>query len=170
MTSDRLLSHIDATGAPRMVDVSAKPVTMRSATASAVVHCDAETAHLIASGGAAKGDVVTTARLAGIMGAKRTSDIIPMCHPLPLTLVEVHIDVDEGLPGVRISARVDCEGRTGVEMEALTAVTVAGLTVIDMAKSADPWMTLDSVQLETKQGGRHGAMARPAQDAPSRDG
>lgn len=155
-----VLSHSSPAG-PGMVDVSEKEATGRRAVASGIVHCDPATARLLASGATAKGDVITTARLAGIMAAKRTGELIPLCHPLPLTHVEVALEVDAGLPGVRIQAAVTCHGRTGVEMEALTAVTVAGLTVIDMAKSADRWMTLDRIGLVRKEGGRSGSVARP---------
>lgn len=154
------LSHVTGDQV-RMVDVSAKAETEREAVAAGTVRCDAATARLIAGGGGAKGPVLDTARIAGVMAAKRTADLIPMCHPLALTHVALDLVVDEALPGVRITASVRCAGRTGVEMEALTAVSVAGLTVIDMAKSADRWMTLEGVGLVHKRGGRSGAVSRP---------
>ena len=156
------LSHLDNAGEAQMVDVSAKAVTDRSAVATGVVRCDAATATLIAAGDGPKGEVLGPARLAGIMAAKRTAELIPLCHPLAISHVEVHLAVDQALPGVRIQATVRCSGRTGVEMEALTAVTVAALTVVDMAKGSDPWMTIGEVRLLNKQGGRHGERRRPA--------
>ncbi len=155
------LSHIGADGAARMVDVTANAESEREAIATGAVRCDNATANKIADGSLAKGDVLATARLAGIMGAKRTADLIPLCHPLGLTHVDVDITTDLALPGVHITAAVRCTARTGVEMEALTAVTVAGLTVIDMAKSSDRWMTLTDVQLLEKRGGRSGEAVRP---------
>jgi cyclic pyranopterin phosphate synthase len=134
-----------------MVDISDKAVTKRSATARGRVNCSAEAVHRIASDAIAKGSVLDTARLAGIMGAKRTSDLIPLCHPLPLR----HID------GVVIEATARVEGATGVEMEALTAVAVAGLTVIDMIKAIDHWASITDVTLVHKEGGRSGSLDRP---------
>jgi len=145
-----------------MVDVGAKPTTARQATAEARVRCSAETLRLIADGAAAKGDVLGTARLAGVMAAKRTAELIPLCHPLPLDHVEVEVDADPTLPGVRIRATARCSGRTGVEMEALTAAAVAALTVVDMAKSADRWMVVEGLGLVRKSGGRSGTLERPA--------
>ena len=156
------LSHLDDAGGIRMVDVGGKPATERTATATAVVRCSADAAARIRDASLHKGDLLTTARVAGIMAAKRTPELIPLCHSLPLSHVEVGVEVDESLPGVRISATARCTAQTGVEMEALTAVAIAGLTVIDMAKSVDPWMTLDGIALQRKQGGRHGTRERPA--------
>jgi cyclic pyranopterin phosphate synthase len=159
------LTHLDASGAAHMVDVSAKPVTERVAVAAARVRCDPTTYELIAAGQAAKGDVLGTARLAGIMAAKRTPELIPLCHPLPLTSVDVELSLDPALPGVRIEATARCVAQTGVEMEALTAATVAALTVIDMTKASDRWMTVEGVGLLAKSGGRSGAVTRPADRA-----
>jgi cyclic pyranopterin phosphate synthase len=145
-----------------MVDVSEKAVTLREAVARARVRMTAEAVRAIEAGNLPKGEVLATARIAGIQAAKRTSELIPMCHPLPLTLVEVNCETDQHLPGVRIEARVRCEARTGVEMEALTAAAVAALTVVDMAKSADRWMTVEGVELVRKEGGKSGALQRPA--------
>ncbi len=156
------LSHLDSSGEAQMVDVSAKAATVRTAVARGAVRCDAVTAALIAAGDGPKGEVLGPARLAGIMAAKRTAELIPLCHPLTLTHVEVHVLVDPGLPGVWIEATVRCTGATGVEMEALTAVAVAALTVVDMAKGSDPWMSIEQVGLVSKEGGRHGTRVRPA--------
>ena len=158
---DRRLSHLDATGTARMVDVGAKTHTDRVATAHGRVRCDPATAALVAAGDLVKGDVLGVARVAGILAAKRTAELIPLCHPLPLTSVEVDLEVDAGLPGVRIRATARCTGPTGVEMEALTAVCVAGLTVVDMIKSADRWAVIEAVGLVEKRGGRSGAVERP---------
>src|SRR5690348_15274720 len=128
-----------------MVDVSAKPATERVAVAAARVRCDRPTYELIAAGQAAKGDVFGVARIAGIMAAKRTPELIPLCHPLALTSADVELVLDDALPGVHIEATARCVGQTGVEMEALTAATVAALTVIDMAKASDRWMTVEGV-------------------------
>ena len=160
--SEPRLTHLDAGGAARMVDVSAKPSTERVAVAAAAVRCDRATFELIAAGQAAKGDVLGTARLAGVMAAKRTPELIPLCHPLQLTQVDVDLSLDGALPGVRIRATARCVGPTGVEMEALTAASVAALTVIDMAKASDRWMTVEGVGLLSKSGGRSGEVARPA--------
>jgi cyclic pyranopterin monophosphate synthase len=156
------LSHLDRHGAAQMVDISAKPETVREATASGAVRMQPATLRAISEGTLPKGDVLTVARIAGIQAAKRTSELIPLCHPLPLSLVEVRCTPDAALPGIRIEGRVRCTARTGAEMEALTAVTVTALTIYDMAKSADRWMTLESIQLEGKQGGKSGRMTRPS--------
>jgi cyclic pyranopterin phosphate synthase len=148
------LTHIDATGAARMVDVSAKAETVREATAKGRVVMRPETATLIGTGQAAKGDVLAAARLAGIMAAKRTSDLIPLCHPLPLASVVVDLSVTED--SVEISATVRTSGRTGVEMEALTAVSVAALTIYDMAKAVDRGMRIEAVRVVRKSGGKSG--------------
>jgi cyclic pyranopterin phosphate synthase len=153
------LTHFDEKGASRMVDVGPKPETERLARASARLRADPATIARIRDKGLAKGDVLEVARLAGIMAAKRTSDLIPLCHPLPLTSVQVDISfpVDGGL---RIEATTRVIARTGVEMEALTAVTVAALTVYDMCKSVDRTMTIESIRLEEKAGGRSGHFVR----------
>jgi len=155
------LTHVDAAGNVRMVDVSEKDVTVREAVASGVVRMAPATVVLIRENGLAKGDVLGTARLAGIMAAKRTAELIPLCHPLPLDGVEVACDLDDSLPGVRVSARVRTTGRTGVEMEALTAVSVAMLTLYDMAKAVDRGMVLADIRLDEKTGGRSGTWRRP---------
>ena len=160
--TDSPLTHADQAGQARMVDVSEKGVTLREAVARARVRMTVEAMRAIQEGNLLKGEVLATARIAGIQAAKRTSELIPMCHPLPLTLVEVSCETDAGLPGVRIEAHVRCEARTGVEMEALTAAAVTALTVVDMAKSADRWMTIEGLELVEKQGGKSGALHRPA--------
>ena len=145
-----------------MVDVSAKPTTSREARARGTVRMNAEALQAIMLGNLPKGEVIATARIAGILAAKRTSELIPMCHPLLLTLIDVDCVPDRALPGIRIEARVRCDGKTGAEMEALTAVAVAALTVIDMTKSADRWMTIEGVELVEKRGGKSGDLRRPA--------
>ena len=162
---DGELSHVDASGAARMVDVTAKPATERVATAEGRVRCDAATAALVAAHDLAKGDVLGVARVAGILAAKRTAELIPLCHPLPLTAVAVDLAVDPDRPGVTIEATARCSGRTGVEMEALTAVCVAALTVVDMIKSADRWAVIEAVGLVAKDGGRSGWLHRPPERA-----
>lgn len=149
------LTHFDAAGQAHMVDVSAKQPTMREAVAAAAVVMSPETLAL-AQGGAAKGDVLGVARLAGIMAAKRTADLIPLCHPLPLDRVAVDLSADPALPGLRITATARTTGRTGVEMEALTAATVAALTVYDMLKAAQKDMRIEGVRLLRKTGGKSG--------------
>ncbi len=153
------LTHFDESGASRMVDTSAKPESLREARASAQVHMAPATAALIRNRGMAKGDVLEVARLAGIMGAKRTSDLIPLCHPLPITAVQIdfRFPSDDRL---HIETTVKVFGRTGVEMEALTAAAVAALTVYDMCKSVDRTMTLTDIQLDHKSGGRSGSFTR----------
>lgn len=155
------LSHLDAGGTAQMVDVSAKPETAREAVASGAVRMQAATLAAITAGSLPKGDVVSVARVAGIQAAKRTSELIPLCHPLPLSLVEVHCIPDPALPGIRIESRVRCTARTGAEMEALTAAAVTALTIYDMAKRLDRWMTIDAIRLESKSGGKSGTVARP---------
>jgi cyclic pyranopterin phosphate synthase len=145
-----------------MVDITAKPVTSREARARGAVRMSAEALEAIMLGNLPKGEVVATARIAGIQAAKRTSELIPMCHPLLLTLIDVDCVPDRRLPGIRIEARVRCDGKTGAEMEALTAVAVTALTVVDMAKSADHWMTIEGVELVQKRGGKSGDVRRPA--------
>ena len=149
------LTHFDASGQAHMVDVSGKEPTTREAVAEAVVVMAPETLAL-AQGGAAKGDVLGVARLAGIMGAKRTADLIPLCHPLPLDRVAVDLVADPALPGIRITATARTTGRTGVEMEALTAASVAALTVYDMLKAAQKDMRIEGVRLLKKTGGKSG--------------
>jgi cyclic pyranopterin monophosphate synthase len=150
------LTHFDAAGRAHMVDVSDKPATDRVAVARGEVRMAPETLALISEGRAGKGDVLGVARLAGIMGAKRTSDLIPLCHPLPITRVAVELEPDPALPGVRIEATVKTTGQTGVEMEALTAVSVAALTIYDMVKAADRGMVIGAVRLAFKDGGKSG--------------
>jgi cyclic pyranopterin monophosphate synthase len=150
------LTHFDASGQAAMVDVSAKPETARSATARARVSMQAETLALIQSGGAKKGDVLGVARLAGIMAAKRTAELIPLCHPLPIDAVSLELTADPAGPAVEIAATVRTTGRTGVEMEALTAASVAALTVYDMCKSADRGMRIEAIRVTHKDGGKSG--------------
>jgi len=150
------LTHIDAAGEAHMVDVGDKTETVRSATAEGHVRMLPETLALILDGNAKKGDVIGTARLAGIMAAKKTSDLIPLCHPLMLTKVSVEITEDAALPGLRVTATAKLTGKTGVEMEALTAVSVACLTIYDMAKAADKGMQIGGIQLLDKTGGKSG--------------
>ena len=153
------LTHVDADGAARMVDVTAKSVTSRVAVATGVMHTTAEVVALLRSNGLKKGDALAVARVAGIMGAKRTPDLVPLCHPLPITGVTV--DFTLGQDSVAIEATVRTTGQTGVEMEALTAVTVAGLTLHDMIKAVDPAAVLSDVRLERKEGGKTGTWTRP---------
>jgi cyclic pyranopterin phosphate synthase len=150
------LSHLDEHGRAHMVDVGAKPDTERTAIARGEVHMLQTTFDLIRAGQVKKGDVLTVAQIAGIMAAKRTSELIPLCHPLPLTQVQVELDLDESLPGVVITATARTTGKTGVEMEALTAVSVAALTVYDMAKAAEKTMRIQNIRLVEKHGGRSG--------------
>jgi cyclic pyranopterin phosphate synthase len=150
------LSHLDDAGNARMVDVGTKPDSERIATARGQVVMLLETLALIQAGDMKKGDVLTVAQLAGIMAAKRTAELIPLCHPLPLTHVAVDLELDVSLPGVLITATVHSFGKTGVEMEALTAVTVAALTIYDMAKAAEKTMRIENVRLVEKHGGRSG--------------
>jgi cyclic pyranopterin monophosphate synthase len=150
------LTHLDRTGAANMVDVSEKPATERTAIAEGAVVTAPDTLRLIRDGDAKKGDVLGAARLAGIMAAKRTHELIPLCHPLLLSKVTVDCTLDEALPGVRVTAEVKVSGQTGVEMEALTAVAVACLTIYDMAKAADRAMRIEGVRLLRKEGGRSG--------------
>src|SRR5215475_2038120 len=154
------LSHLDRRGRARMVDVSAKGVTAREAVARGEVTMRATTLAAIAAGGVPKGDVLAAARLAGIMAAKRTADLVPLCHPLPLSHVDVELTPDPGSARVRVESRVRVEARTGVEMEALTAVAVACLTLYDMCKAIDRDMTIGSIRLVEKRGGRSGAYRR----------
>ena len=150
------LTHFDAGGNAHMVDVSDKAASARIAVAEGHVSMARETFDIIAEGRARKGDVLGVARLAGIMGAKRTSDLIPLCHPLPVTKVALDLTLDPDLPGVRIAATVKTTGQTGVEMEALTAVTTAALTVYDMAKAVDRAMQIGGIRVVLKDGGKSG--------------
>ncbi len=150
------LTHFDAGGHAHMVDVSDKEETARTAVAEGTVIMRPETLALVTEGTARKGDVLGVARLAGIMGAKRTADLVPLCHPLPITRVALDLVPDAGLPGVRITATVRTTGRTGVEMEALTAVSVAALTVYDMLKAAEKGMVISDIRLVMKEGGKSG--------------
>ncbi len=153
------LTHLDALGNAHMVDVSAKEVTARSATARAVVLMQPETFALILSGTAPKGDVLATARVAGIMAAKKTSDLIPLCHPLMITKVSVEFAPNEKAHSIEVSATVKVDGKTGVEMEALTACSVACLTLYDMCKAVDRGMRITDLRLVEKSGGKSGAFA-----------
>ncbi len=154
------LTHLDESGAANMVDVGDKTDTVRIATASGCIIMQKQTLELILSGNAAKGDVIGTARLAGIMAAKKTSDLIPLCHPLMLSKVTVEIEPDEALPGLRVSATVKLTGKTGVEMEALTAVSVTCLTIYDMAKAVDKGMVISNIAVDSKTGGKSGDWQR----------
>jgi len=150
------LSHLDESGRARMVDVGAKTDTERVAVAKGEVRMRSATLNLIQAGAIKKGDVLAIAQIAGVMAAKRTADLIPLCHPLPLTQVVVDLELDPALPGVRITATARTVGKTGVEMEALTAVSVAALTVYDMAKAAEKTMKIENIRLVEKHGGRSG--------------
>ncbi|KAF0675664.1 Molybdenum cofactor biosynthesis protein C [Profundibacterium mesophilum KAUST100406-0324] len=150
------LTHFDADGHAHMVDVSGKPVTARVAVAEGAITMSAETLALITEGRAKKGDVLGVARLAGIMGAKKTADLIPLCHPLPITKVAIELTADDSLPGIRVTGTVKTGGQTGVEMEALTAVTTALLTIYDMVKAAEKGMVIETVRLVLKDGGKSG--------------
>jgi cyclic pyranopterin phosphate synthase len=161
----RRLSHVDRRGRPRMVDVSAKPPTARRAVAEATVVVAAETLSLIIDGGGAKGDVLTVAELAGVMGGKRTPDLIPLCHPLPLTDLVVTITPDRAASALRIRAEAATTAPTGVEMEAMTAASIAALTVYDMVKGVERGVEITAVRLLSKTGGKSGEWYRPAAPA-----
>jgi cyclic pyranopterin phosphate synthase len=150
------LTHIDARGAAHMVDVSAKAVTARAATAEGFVVMSAATLALVTTGRAAKGDVLATARIAGIMAAKRTHELIPLCHPLAISKASVELTPQTSPPGIRVAATVQVSGQTGVEMEALTAVSVACLTIYDMLKAAEKDMRIEGIRLIEKTGGKSG--------------
>ncbi|MGZ8457846.1 MAG: cyclic pyranopterin monophosphate synthase MoaC [Gemmatirosa sp.] len=150
------LSHVDATGEARMVDVGAKAVTERAARAVGAIRMQAATLEQLRENRLAKGDVLTVAKIAGIMAAKRTAELIPLCHPIALSHADVSLTLDAALPGVRVEATARTSGRTGVEMEALTAATVALLTIYDMAKAVDRGMILEGVRLVEKTGGASG--------------
>lgn len=156
MTDPNPLTHFDGAGQAHMVDVSDKPVTSRVAVARGAVRMQAATLALITEGNAAKGDVLGIARLAGIMGAKQTAALIPLCHPLPLTKVAIELRPDAALPGIIIEATVKTGGQTGVEMEALTAVSIAALTIYDMVKAVDKAMEISGIKLILKEGGKSG--------------
>lgn len=155
------LTHIGPDGSATMVDVGGKDTTKRKAIAQSAVKMEADTLRTIMAGNAAKGDVVGTARLAGIMAAKRTHELIPLCHPLLLTKVDVRISQDESLPGLRIESEARVNGPTGVEMEALTAASVAALTIYDMAKALDRSMEIGPTRLTHKSGGKSGIYNKP---------
>jgi len=161
MSAPRGLTHFDAAGQATMVDVSAKPETLREATARARISMRPETLALILSGTAKKGDVLGVARLAGIMAAKRTADLIPLCHPLPIAAVTVDLAPDAASSAVEITASVRTTGRTGVEMEALTAASVAALTVYDMCKAVDRGMVVEGLRVIAKSGGASGEFRAP---------
>ena len=162
MSGGEGLTHLDRTGAANMVDVGDKAVTERVAVAEGAVVMAPETLEAIRAGDAKKGDVIGTARIAGIMAAKRTSELIPLCHPLALTKVSVEIDALDDLPGLRVRATARVSGQTGVEMEALTAVSVACLTIYDMAKALDRGMAITGIHLLEKSGGRSGTWRKEA--------
>jgi cyclic pyranopterin monophosphate synthase len=155
MTSQKL-SHIDESGRAHMVDVGAKPETERVAVARGEVYLRPETVDLVRKGLMKKGDVLTVAQIAGVMAAKRTAELIPLCHPIPINQVEVALELDDTLPGVQISATVRTTGKTGVEMEALTAVSVAALTVYDMVKAVEKTGRIQNIRLVEKHGGLSG--------------
>ena len=151
------LSHLDDQGRARMVDVGDKAVTARRARAKGELRCAAATLELVRAGRTPKGSVISTAELAGVMAAKRTADLIPLCHPLALSQVDVAIAMDDALPGFSVVATVRTQGRTGVEMEALTAVSVACLTLFDMLKAVDRTMTIGAIRVTAKEGGKSGS-------------
>ncbi|MFQ1700930.1 cyclic pyranopterin monophosphate synthase MoaC [Loktanella agnita] len=155
------LSHFDQDGKAHMVDVSDKPVTARIAVAEGFIRMTAETLALITEGRAEKGDVLGIARIAGIMGAKKTAALIPLCHPLPITKVALDLTADPALPGIRITATVKTGGQTGVEMEALTAVSTATLTVYDMVKAVQKDMEIGGIRVTLKDGGKSGRFEQP---------
>ncbi|MDF0551483.1 cyclic pyranopterin monophosphate synthase MoaC [Kamptonema sp. UHCC 0994] len=156
LPTETQLTHLDERGEAQMVDVSAKTPTLRQAVAAAQVRMLPETFAAIQAGNAPKGDVLGTARLAGIMGAKQTAQLIPLCHPLPLQKIEVQVTPDAELPGYQIRAEVKTKAETGVEMEALTAVSVAALTLYDMAKALEKSIQIESIRLVSKTGGKSG--------------
>jgi cyclic pyranopterin monophosphate synthase len=161
------LSHLDAEGRARMVDVGAKPISHRVCVARGEVHMAAETLRLICEGRVAKGDVLATARIAGIQAAKRSHEWIPLAHPIPLDSVEVILSPDPDNSCLRLEARVSAHWRTGVEMEALVAVSAAGLTIYDMCKAVDRAMSVERVRLAGKRGGRSGVFIRPGEEVPT---
>lgn len=163
----RRLTHVDRSGRPRMVDVSAKPITARRAIAEALVALSPATLSLVIDGGGPKGDVLTVAELAGVMAAKRTSELIPLCHPLPLTDLVVTVTPDRSAGGLRVRAEAATTDRTGVEMEALTAASIAALTVYDMVKGVERGVEIRSIRLVSKTGGKSGDWSRPPDNGPA---
>ena len=161
MSDESGFTHLDPQGRPRMVDVGQKTPTQRVATAEGVIRLSPDTLAAIVEGRTAKGNVLVIAQLAGIMGAKRTADLVPLCHPLPLTSVDVEVAPDPSVPGLRVTATTRVEARTGVEMEALTAVSCALLTAYDMCKARDRGMVIEGVRLLRKEGGRSGTWTAP---------
>ena len=155
------LTHLDEQGRARMVDVSEKHVTARTAVAEGALSCSAATLEQVKARTAPKGSVIRTAELAGIMAAKRTAELIPLCHPLPITKADVKIEIDDALPGFRVEAEVRTNGVTGVEMEVLTAVSVACLTLFDMLKAIDRTMSIGAIRVVSKSGGKSGVWERP---------
>lgn len=153
-------THFNDQGRAKMVDVGEKSITHRTAAAAAVLQLNEKTFHLVQSGGVKKGDVLTVAQIAGIMGAKKTSELIPMCHPVPLQGIDLSLHLNEENLQVEIAARVNCDGKTGVEMEALTAVSVAALTVYDMCKAIQKDIVISNIRLLRKIGGVHGDFER----------
>jgi len=158
------LTHLDDQGRARMVDVSDKDTTARIAMAQGTITCRRESLEQVRAGTAPKGSVIRTAELAGIMGAKRTAELIPLCHPLPLTKAEVRVEIDDGLPGFHVLAEVRTNGVTGVELEALTAVSVACLTLFDMLKAIDRTMVIGGIEVVSKSGGKSGSWARSSRE------
>ncbi len=156
MTNQANLSHVDSQGQAHMVDVGGKAVTVRVATAEARVRMRPETLALVAKGGQPKGDVLAVARIAGIQAAKKCADLIPLCHPLALNAISVDFDFDEPAATIIVRTRCSIEGKTGVEMEALTAASVAGLTIYDMCKAVDKGIVIDGIRLISKTGGKSG--------------
>lgn len=165
-TERRRLTHVDRGGRPRMVDVSAKPPTSRRAVAECEVAVSAETLSLVIDGGGAKGDVLTVAELAGVMGGKRTAELIPLCHPLALTDLVVSVTPDRAASALRIRAEAATVGPTGVEMEAMTAASIAALTVYDMVKGVERGVEIRSLRLVAKSGGKSGEWTRAAGEGP----
>ncbi|HUY55906.1 MAG TPA: cyclic pyranopterin monophosphate synthase MoaC [Candidatus Nanopelagicaceae bacterium] len=159
--SEGELTHLDRQGRVSMVDVGDRPISDREATATGFVRVSDRARAAIAAGTLSKGDVLEVCRVAGIMAAKRTPELIPLCHPISISHVSVEADLDPDGPLVKLRATVRCRDATGVEMEALTAVAVAGLTVIDMIKSVDPWAEIGGIGMESKSGGRSGSLRRP---------
>lgn len=157
------LTHIGKAGEAHMVDVGNKEITSREATACGYIKMQMETVTLVREGNAKKGDVLATARIAGIMAAKKTSDLIPLCHPIGLSKITVDLEIDEDLPGIRVQATAGVAGQTGVEMEALTACSVACLTIYDMVKAADRGMEISGIVLVDKKGGKSGHWKRESE-------
>ena len=169
VTSRTSLSHTDTEGAARMVDVSAKPATQREAVAAGCIRMTADALSAIHDNTIAKGDVLGVARIAGVMAAKRTAELVPLCHPVALSHVDVLLTLDQSLPGIRVEASAVTVAQTGVEMEAIIAATIALVTIYDMAKSADRSMVISDVRLLRKSGGRSGDYSAPADAAATSD-